>query len=318
LFNLINLESVLSQTQIESAITLLKNDLLKNNKDFFNVFPIEFYIDNVKSYSVLKGHKYISPELNNLFRNIKSAYNIHVLAAYHKLALIYFLKESIENISKKNIPASIHDLTWKWFERVFNDISSSSDEYYNHGNDSFLKDLEVCSQKAFPVGGAWIAQKSRIRITLLFNGGLRQFFELFHFILFRTGGFSPFYALHTCSRYLDRFNPEGRDLCYTNVAQMLKLNPDVKGMSGESWFNDPNLDSVSPRLAYLRKRPVQNGAKIFKCGTDKSDIDKATAKSYTRNKLYKEGKYMPTCYVVIWPRKNLIEWADEVLNLNSG
>ena len=37
----------------------------------------------------------------------------------------------------------------------------------------------------------------------------------------------------------------------------------------------------------------------------------ATAKSSTRKRLYEEGKYKPTGYMVIWLREELINWSDK-------
>ena len=107
------------------------------------------------------------------------------------------------------------------------------------------------------------------------------------------------------------FNPQERDKCYLRIAELLKLNPRVKGYVQCSWYSDPVLENVSPRLVYYRQRPEQNGAKVFRFGTSESDIRNATSKSPTRRELFKEGKYIPTSYLVVWPRKELIEWAEK-------
>jgi len=54
--------------------------------------------------------------------------------------------------------------------------------------------------------------------------------------------------------------------------------------------------------------PIKNGAKIYRVGTSESDIKNATSWSPTRMVLYKEGRYIPTCHLLIWPRKELMEW----------
>ncbi|MGB4057998.1 MAG: hypothetical protein WBK77_07940 [Alphaproteobacteria bacterium] len=36
----------------------------------------------------------------------------------------------------------------------------------------------------------------------------------------------------------------------------------------------------------------------------------AVEKSETRRKLVEEGKYLPKCYSMIWPRHSLIRWVE--------
>jgi hypothetical protein len=82
-------------------------------------------------------------------------------------------------------------------------------------------------------------------------------------------------------------------------------------MYAEGWLYDSNLENVSPELVYLRRKPEQNGAKVFRIGTRQRDIVHATAMSPTRRKLYQQGKYMPTAYALVWPRKELLAWVDK-------
>jgi hypothetical protein len=44
-------------------------------------------------------------------------------------------------------------------------------------------------------------------------------------------------------------------------------------------------------------------------GTSASDIAYATTMSSRRRELYRRGAYRPTCYIVIWPRQDLIAWS---------
>ena len=82
-------------------------------------------------------------------------------------------------------------------------------------------------------------------------------------------------------------------------------------MFGAGWVFDPQLECISPRLMYLRNMPLHNGAKIYHVGEDRTG--NAIAKSKTRLNLYNEGKYVPQAYILIWPRKELIAWANQVM-----
>jgi len=97
---------------------------------------------------------------------------------------------------------------------------------------------------------------------------------------------------------------------------MMKKNPYIKGICNESWFYDPQLAGISPRLMYLQTIPLQNGAKRFYLGLrDPSD---AIAKSKTRENLYKEGRYTPKSFMIIWPRKEFLQWAEDQSALRSS
>lgn len=102
------------------------------------------------------------------------------------------------------------------------------------------------------------------------------------------------------------FNQEGWIRFYKRVSDMLEIYPHVKGVFGSSWFFDPILEDISPRLVYLRIIVTDNGGKLFHIGSNDQSIKDATQKSQIRRKLCQEGKYIPTS---IWPRKNLIAWA---------
>ena len=69
------------------------------------------------------------------------------------------------------------------------------------------------------------------------------------------------------------------------------------------------LAEISPRLLYLRVMPQENGAELFYWGPSSDDEDNATAKSATRRRLVKEGKYVPTCYYLVWLRQDILKWA---------
>jgi hypothetical protein len=106
---------------------------------------------------------------------------------------------------------------------------------------------------------------------------------------------------------------------YIRIAEIFRLNPDIKGIYSVGWLNDPHLADINPELRYIRNIPEQAGAKVFKIGTFPADISRSTTTSQIRKKLYKEGKYMPASYALIWLRADLIKWAESLgsLELNK-
>jgi hypothetical protein len=310
--------------RIENLIIELQEQISKASNSLLEEFPIQIYMNEIKSYSELCNFYYISRKLDKLFRHIISNYNLHSLSLYHKLALSLFIRESVERLKHRDLPHSILSLYHSWFQRVLKDFSRQPDEYYNHRYSEFLKDLTVCSLRTIPVGGAWIVDTSRIVSGVRISRGLSKtkkagpsideplrIINYLRVALYKLNGFKPFYQIHTVLRYQNRFNSEERDKCYLRISELLKGNPQVKGMYAEGWLYDPNLENVSPELVYLRRKPEQNGAKVFQIGTRQRDIVHATAMSPTRRKLYQQGTYMPTAYALVWSRKELLAWADK-------
>ncbi|QQO44275.1 hypothetical protein [Paracoccus sp. MC1862] len=129
------------------------------------------------------------------------------------------------------------------------------------------------------------------------------------------GMWRPFLEFHTDSRHLTGFNPAGFHATYLQVADMLRCNPALAGLFISSWFHDPIAAEISPRLAYLQGVPRAGGAFFIRNNTGELHVKRATATSATRRQLVADGKYVPTCYTMIWPRKKLIAWAD---GINKG
>jgi hypothetical protein len=303
-------DTTISQERINQHISNFKERILSNDSAMLDVYPIETYTDEIINHAPYFPYFHLSEELKRSFEKILADYNINILALYHKLALSILIKHSIEKLKIRNIPNSILLFYHKWFDTVLKDFELIADDYYDHKNDPFLKDLGVCGLRLIPVGGASVVEVSGPGIKRGFGHGLRHLFEYFTFLLFKAGGRKPFYLLHLVDRYASEFKSDEMDKAYIRLSELLKVNPKMKGVMRFSWWFDPKLENISPHLAWLRQRPVENGGKLFRVGPSEFDTKMATLKSKTRRKLYEEGKYIPTKYAMIWPRKGLIKWAD--------
>ena len=176
-------------------------------------------------------------------------------------------------------------------------------------DDVFLKDLSICRLDAFAGVAQVIEQGARIPVGDLVKGAPCRALRLGRTLAANGFRKSPYLEIHTHTPMLDGFHPAGWDDCYTLAAQLLEARPDHLGMIGASWFYDPNLAIISPRLAYLAEVPRNGGAIFFRVGSDQSDVDLATATSPTRQRLAECGLYRPTRHVMIWPRKEILAWA---------
>lgn len=120
----------------------------------------------------------------------------------------------------------------------------------------------------------------------------------------------PWLEVHTEARQLADFNEAGWDRAWATAAAICKRRPELAGMIGSSWFYDPPLESISPRLAYLRLNPLKGGAFIVHQGPAPIHSERAAASSPTRKAMVDSGEYLPRSWLVAWPRAALIAWAD--------
>jgi hypothetical protein len=294
--------------QVEQKSIQLQKELASIDEDIINRFPLSDYLNATKSNRGLGKllSFYRARKFRRVYEQIKSQYGTHALSLYFKLALCCFMSDSLERLKHENLTDEILDFYHEWFEWVLEDFSKQPDDYYDHRCDSFAIDVMVCSLRNIPIGGAWIVEFRNVGLRPLFCGNVKQFFSYLYFIIFKAHGFSPYVTTHTAGRTLRHFNEHEMNLAYMRIAELMKRNPRIKGFYRRSWFLDPNLEDISPRLGYLRKVPLQNGAKLFAAGTKEGDIKNALAVSRTRRRLYKQGKYLPTGYTVIWPRKEFL------------
>lgn len=203
----------------------------------------------------------------------------------------------------KRLTPRVRERTLDNFERLRAFLEQGELDEYHYPGDFFLKDYRFVTGMTVPCGAQEVDLAERpgpkTILSLVSKAPVLAFESLF----------LPWFRPHTESRYLDEFNPEGWDRCYAEIADLLAIFPKVRGMIATSWFYDPALTEISPRLAYLRSVPTDNGAIEICHGTTQFDIDSATKTSGTRRKLYEDGKYVPRCWSILWKRNDMIDWA---------
>ena len=120
----------------------------------------------------------------------------------------------------------------------------------------------------------------------------------------------PWLEVHTESRWLRGFNEEGWNEAWATAAELCRGRPELAGMIGSSWFYDPPLTEISPRLAHLRLNPLNGGAFMVHQGPGEIHTLRAGTASASRKALIDSGEYTARSWLMVWPRKELIAWAD--------
>ncbi len=215
------------------------------------------------------------------------------------------------NETVQALPPSVRALYPAAVERVLLQLAASGlpdAEPYGPGTDAFLKDLRLAAGLSVPCGThdvdlvATLNRRSGLKALLRegdLRGGLR---------VLRDGG-PVWFRIHTDTRNLDDFDADGRVRCLLRIADLLRQRPHVKGMVGMSWYYDPVVARISPRLAYLQALPLANGAYLMRNGEAPEHTAWALASSPTRRALHARGAYRPAAYSLVWKRRHLLAWA---------
>jgi hypothetical protein len=229
------------------------------------------------------------------------------------LCLKYATRELLERFSienaRVNLPASVRELYVRELDRIRDQLARANLEFYDLDNDPFAKDLAILTHRFIPIGAEFVEPDAGVPRSAALRGGARQLLAGALFMLLRARGFKPFFALHAHPLALQDFNPEGWNRSYHRLAELLEKNPEVKGMISASWFLDPQLKTISPRLRYLREVPEHNGAAFFFLGHDREGDSGALAKSATRRGLFEQGRYVPAIFMRVWLRRDILAWS---------
>ena len=193
---------------------------------------------------------------------------------------------------------------------MVNSIVCDLDEIYGDEHQSYAdRDLRMASGFTIPAGVQILDLRCWLPRSFYRNQGVRENLRCLSFVVSRLGGLGPVIRMHIDTRNLEDFNPVGRRNCYLRIAELLDVMPAVKGLVGTSWYFDPQLETVSPKLNYLREVPASNGAFLRIDGPGEIHTQRAITRSPTRKKLFDEGLYRPTCATLVWPRRALLRWS---------
>ena len=289
----------------------LQNRLSLSAKNLLNQYPISHYVSCLDAIPPYSSYHYVSSDIQQICSQISTGWNEQTLDTYHRLLLIHLIEGFERRPKLVAIPSSIMELYEMEFKRIVKELGSNPCGFYLFPNQSFCKDLALCRLLFVPIGSQAVEAASGISRGLLLKGGLKQFFKGLKFFLLHTKGFKPFFQIHLDSRKGEDFNASERTHCYFRIAELLRMNPQVKGLFGGSWFYDPKIERISPRLAYLRRYPEAFGATTFYNGSNEQDLTHALTKSPTRRQYYEKGQYLPANYILVWPRQNIINWAEQ-------
>jgi hypothetical protein len=231
--------------------------------------------------------------------------------AFNRALVAHLASRLHLRLDARRLPTDVLERVPAALERLRAFLSESRDGY-ELGNEYFLRDVRFAAGWTVPCGSEVIDLRARVSMPASFQIALRARAPQLALRRLLMSGPDAWFAPHTESRHLDEFNEAGWETTYRNVASLLRRHTDVVGVVGYSWFYDPELELISPRLAYLRRRSLAGGAVFIRGHTTEFDVRNAIAKSRTRRRLYRAGEYTPVGYKMVWLRPDILRWAEGV------
>jgi len=287
----------------------------EEEKDYF-LSEIKKLHSIISKYPEVRTYRYISDlthqyysKLNDYIKLDEINYKIH-----QKFHLLLLIKDSINRIESANYPNNIKEYFKKYYERTVKNIINDkiAKKSYNYKSGRFLKMQSVCTLFTFPID-PFILDSGKISLRFLFYNNIKQFFKGIYFIIFKFKGISPFYNTHTNLLDVDSmksFTENGWRSMFLNLAELMKHQKDIKGVCGTSWFIDPIIKDISPRLSYINNLLTEIGVSIFPHNTTEQTIKDALFLNSERKKLYENGDYKPRNHLFVVTRSELIKWGE--------
>lgn len=301
----------------QEDLLLLRNVLIEKinriNPQLLESHPIDKLISLFDQQFYLKEYSFLSNKILKFNESLlkENIHNKQLVGTYYNLILVTCIYNSKFKIDASNYSQEIIREYEIRFNRITKKISthSENDEYQPITDDKFLKNLAICRLHFIPLGAQYI-ETGKISRMFLFLRGLPQFLKGLKIIV-RLGGFSPYYKLTTNQldpELISNFNSAGWDKLLVLTGELMERNKSIKGLTGRSWFFDPQLELLDKDITYIRHKFIQAGAEFFFHRAEDQVIKDAIFLNQKRKNLYLEKVYHPRSYLMILPREKLLHY----------
>lgn len=303
--------------------TLLMQDIEELAKSRLNEIVLHCgsrsLLESAKNFSqfaleskALQGYNWLSDAALTTARDVQACGGDEALRIMLRMSLL----ESCIRLIKSSRYLSLPERVFLNHSGALVRIAGSSDcelPWLSPSSNLFKKEMGIANFRLIVVGGRVIDLHSGVPRRILTQGGVGGFLKASK-ALFRLGGFYPVLQTHIHDFLTSRVDEGERIQQWLGCADILKFHPSVRGMFNTGWLHDPALEFATPRLYQDSRIMRENGGMYIPGGMDPDTTENALAKSARRQSLYAQGLYMPQRYHVIWPRDQLINWADQWVN----
>lgn len=253
-------------------------------------------------------YKFFPGSALEVIKQVRAEHGESAIPIFLRTVLLTAIIDLLDSDKLKLLPPKVEGYHRSNLYRMA--LESGTDEkWLDISHDLFHKEFGLATLRLYSAGAQLVDVRCGIPRSIAVTEGLMGVpMRVMKFA--RLGGFKPYFQIHTHKFNLDLFNEPGWEECYRCCAELYALHPKSLGMFGSSWFYDPVLETVSPRLSYLRRTPVEGGAQLMFYSVGGEALNNALSTSSSRRELYESGKYMPKSYMLVWGKADQIAWAN--------
>jgi len=268
---------------------------------------LDGFVRAASVYGPLDDYKIYSPAAREIAARLRSEHGEAATRMFLRAAIAHAVITSLAGPIYAALPARIKLQQLRQFGRMVADTDPGV-EWLSFEHDLFRKEFGLATVRLYAAGARLIDPRCGIQRSMLLRGSPRDWLRCAH-TLGMAGGFKPYFQTHIHTFMLEGFTAEATEELYRCCADLYALHPEALGSFAASWFYDPAVARVSPRLAYLREIPESGGARTLFVSAGKDAIGNALSKSANRRRLHEAGEYQPKVYMLVWPKKRQQAWA---------
>ena len=228
--------------------------------------------------------------------------------AFERTILLRAMRVSAQRLDSYPVHASVRRLYLEELRSAESPTPAAMSRF-DLSKNIFVSLAKIATLRRFPAGQmTWeVSGIPRSWLPKVPVGSLPQVVRY----LLKLGGLGPAFVPHLNATRKDRAALLERETnrSWYRMAQSMKLQPQIRGLVASSWLHSPDTMRVSPHMTVLSRTLLDNGALVVRHHA--ADLDCGVFyRSPERKKLYEEGQFLPTHGLVIWPRKEMLAWAD--------
>jgi hypothetical protein len=250
--------------------------------------------------------------VHELVAKCMHSFGAEYVSYWESVALCRAMNESLGKLQHLQLPRIVLERIIDDFCDITDQIEKSMGKPLGFFDDPTLRIIKISLLRWLPAGMNYF-EYSGIPRKNLWLCPIRDKMALAGYIMFRMKGLRPTIELHLPAQLDRRYTKTECEYSYRIVAEVLRMQPWVRGISGSSWLYDPAVGHISPHLAFARELPEFNGGFLHRLGYTNNADRKALLKSPTRRKCYEEGKYLPVDYARYWSRTDVLAWVAKCL-----
>ncbi|MEM7101234.1 MAG: hypothetical protein AAF541_23430 [Pseudomonadota bacterium] len=256
-------------------------------------------------------HETIDDALVALLDRTQEEFGEDVVATFVRRLVLDLCEHQLLHVQ---VPQALVDLQLHSLSSCMESVQAMQDSKlrFDHFRKPLEKELSLAAGRTIFVGGAWMVERRCLAPTPLSGGVLRMLDRRpLRPLLSAVGVYRDCLVIHTLERNLRLFKPEHHETALRNIAIVLDADTSLAGIYRQSWFLDPRVVELSPKLAFLTTIPLQNGAQLNRIGpATPSMIKDATTRAPARQKAFEAGTYVPANFAYFWAREDVLAWAS--------